>query len=61
MLFVASTSVGGKGDKFVQYKATTILVVKTFENKACHQKIPYLVFSSQGLQFVGDFFHFIIN
>jgi hypothetical protein len=36
MFFVASTSVGGKGDKFVQYKATTILVVKTLENNACH-------------------------
>jgi hypothetical protein len=36
MFFVASTSVGGKDDKFVQYKATTILVVKTLENNACH-------------------------
>jgi hypothetical protein len=36
MLVVAFTSVAGEGDKFVQYKATTILVVKTLENKACH-------------------------
>lgn len=36
MLFVAFTSVGGEGDKFVQYKVATISIVKTLENKACN-------------------------
>jgi len=44
MPFVAFTSVGGEDDKFVQYKTTTILVVKTFETRHVTRENPTLYF-----------------
>ncbi len=44
MWFVAFTSVGGEGDKFVQYKTTTISIVKTLETRHVTRKNPTLYF-----------------